>query len=294
VSNTSQSAVPNKLSDLAPGIVAAVSFSLTDTFAKVALINGADVLTLSTFRSVVVLCFMAVWFRMTDKPPAPATPRQRWIALGVGLLFCGIVFGLYKAIQYLPVSIAILSYFVYPLATGLIGALLGIDNVSWRGIAAATVAFLGLALTVGAEPGGIVLAGLALAGMAACCRVGILLVSRAFLQGIDARLTTWYSFVATSVVFSAFSLATWNWNAPHNAWGWTAFAIVTVATFSAVWTLFVSISRIGPFRSALIMNLEPLLATIISVPLVGEVLTPLQMLGGSIMIAALVAFQMRR
>jgi drug/metabolite transporter (DMT)-like permease len=156
------------------------------------------------------------------------------------------------------------------------------------------VAFFGLALTVGAEPGGIVLAGLALAGMAACCRVGILLVSRAFLQDIDARLTTWYSFVATSVVFSGFSLATWNWNAPQSTWGWVAFAIVTVATFSAVWTLFVSISRIGPFRSALIMNLEPLLASIISVPLLGEVLTPLQMLGGSIMIAALVAFQMRR
>ena len=287
-------AVSNRLSDLAPGIVAAVSFSLTDTFAKVALINGADVLTLSTFRSVVVLCFMAVWFRLTDKPPAPATPRQRWIALGVGLLFCGIVFGLYKAIQYLPVPIAILSYFVYPLATGLIGALLGIDNVSWRGIAAAAVAFFGLALTVGAEPGGIVLAGFALVTMAAVCRVGILLVSRAFLRDIDARLTTWYSFVATSVVFSAFSLATWNWSAPQNAWGWTAFAIVTVATFTAVWTLFVSISRIGPFRSALIMNLEPLLATIISVPLLGEVLTPLQMLGGLIMLGALVAFQMRR
>jgi drug/metabolite transporter (DMT)-like permease len=294
VNSPNPTAVSNRLSDLAPGIVAAVSFSLTDTFAKVALINGSDVLTLSTFRSVVVLFFMAVWFRITDKPPVPATPRQRWIALGVGLLFCGIVFGLYKAIQYLPVPIAILSYFVYPLATGLIGALLGIDNVTWRGIAAAAVAFFGLALTVGAEPGGIVLAGFALVTMAAVCRVGILLVSRAFLQGIDARLTTWYSFVATSVVFSASSLATWNWNAPQNATGWLAFAIVTVATFSAVWTLFVSISRIGPFRSALIMNLEPLLATIISVPLLGEVLTPVQMLGGLIMLGALVAFQLRR
>jgi drug/metabolite transporter (DMT)-like permease len=61
-----------------------------------------------------------------------------------------------------------------------------------------------------------------------------------------------------------------------------------------VLTLFMSINRIGPFRSALIMNLEPLLATVLSAPLLGEVITPLQGLGGAIMLAALVAFQLRR
>ena len=59
-------------------------------------------------------------------------------------------------------------------------------------------------------------------------------------------------------------------------------------------TLFVSIQRVGPFRSALIMNLEPLLATVISAAVLGEFITPLQALGGAIMLAALVAFQLRR
>jgi drug/metabolite transporter (DMT)-like permease len=42
------------------------------------------------------------------------------------------------------------------------------------------------------------------------------------------------------------------------------------------------------------MNLEPLLATIGSGIFLGESVTPLQALGGAVMIAALVAFQMRR
>ena len=42
------------------------------------------------------------------------------------------------------------------------------------------------------------------------------------------------------------------------------------------------------------MNLEPLLATILSAPLLGEIITPLQALGGAIMLGALVAFQLRR
>lgn len=284
---------PSRLSDLAPGIIAAVSFSLADVFAKVTLNNGADVLTLSTLRGAIAVAFIAAWLRI-DKPPVAHTPSQRWIALGVGVLFAGIIFGLYKGMQFLPVPITILIYFIYPLLTGLVGHLLGIDNVTWRGAAAAIVAFCGLALTVGAEPGGIALAGLALAVGAACCRTAILLVSRAMLQGADTRLTTWYSFVGSTAIFSVISLATWNWNGPQNAAGWIGFAVLTVSTIVAVLTLFMSIGRIGPFRSALIMNLEPLLAAILSVPLLGEVLTPLQMLGGVIMLAALVAFQLRR
>jgi drug/metabolite transporter (DMT)-like permease len=42
------------------------------------------------------------------------------------------------------------------------------------------------------------------------------------------------------------------------------------------------------------MNLEPLLTAIGSALLLGEVLTPVQAVGGAIMIAALVAFQLRR
>jgi drug/metabolite transporter (DMT)-like permease len=52
--------------------------------------------------------------------------------------------------------------------------------------------------------------------------------------------------------------------------------------------------RIGPFRTALFMNLEPLLTAIGSAFVLGEVLTPLQALGGGGMLAALVMFQLRR
>jgi len=42
------------------------------------------------------------------------------------------------------------------------------------------------------------------------------------------------------------------------------------------------------------MNLEPLIATALSAVLLGQVMTPLQGLGGAIMLAALVAFQLWR
>jgi probable blue pigment (indigoidine) exporter len=283
----------SRLTELGPGIVAAISFAVADVFSKVALIAGMDVLSLSTFRSVFSVLFMIGWFWL-QPPPVAYTARQRWIGLGIGVLFAGIVFGLFKAIELATVPIAILSYFIYPLLTGIIGALIGIDKLTWRGAIAAIVAFAGLALMVGAQPGAAALGGIAFALGAGCLRTAVLLITRAALAGADSRLLTWYSLVSSTSIFVLFSLATWNWNAPQSGTGWFALLVVSVTVTIAVLTLFMSINRIGPFRSALIMNLEPLLATILSAPLLGEVLTPLQFVGGAIMLGALVAFQFRR
>jgi drug/metabolite transporter (DMT)-like permease len=293
VSVSSSPVATSRLALLLPGVIAATTFALADVYSKVVLQAGADVLTLSTFRSLFSVVVLFVWLKLRP-PKVPYTPRQRWIALGVGVLFAGIVFGLFKAIQLVDVPVAILSYFVYPLLTGIAGALVGIDRIGWRGVAAAVVAFGGLALILGAHPGTIAAAGLAFAFGAAVLRTAVLLISRAMLRDADSRLLTWYSILSSTAIFAVISLVTWNWNAPQTAYGWFALIVVSITVPIAVLTLFMSVDRIGPFRSALVMNLEPLLATLLSAPLLGEVITPLQALGGAIMLGALVAFQLRR
>ena len=290
---TPSPAASGRLADLTPGIVAAVAFALSDVFAKVTFAAGMDPLSLSTFRSAFSVVCMMGWFWI--QPPAtPHTPRQRNISLAIGVLFAGIVFGLFKAIELATVPVAILTYFIYPLLTGIIGAWVGIDKLSWRGAVAAVIAFFGLALIVGANPGEIALAGIGFAVGGACLRTAVLLITRSALQGADARLITWYALLSSTAIFLVWSLATWNWHPPQTAYGWFALMVVSVAVTIAVLTLFMSTQRIGPFSSALIMNLEPLLATILSAPLLGEVFTPLQALGGAIMLGALVTFQLRR
>lgn len=282
-----------RLYDLGPGITAATSFAVTDVLTKLVFAAGTDVLTLSLFRGFVGLAMMYVYLRIGLRP-APQTPRTRAIQLGLGILFAGIVFGIFKALELVPVSIAILTYFAYPLLTGIVGAMLGIDRLTWQGAAAAVTAFLGLILTIGAHPENLALAGVAFALFAAACRVAVLLIARAKLNDADPRLTTWYSLVSSTVLFAVAALVTLNWKNPETAFGWAAVIAVSIFTAIATLTIFISTARIGPFRTALIMNLEPLLATLLSVPLLGETMTPLQALGGVIMLAALVAFQLRR
>jgi probable blue pigment (indigoidine) exporter len=282
-----------RLHALGPGIIAATSFGLGDAFAKVALAAGSDVLSLALSRGVVGVAILFCYLRI-GAPPLPATPRERAIALGLGVLFAATVFGLFKAIQLITVQVAVLTYFIYPLLTGLAGAIFGVERLSWRGPLAALAAFFGLALMIGAYPQALSIAGLAFAVEAAICRTVFLLVARTALQKLDPRLTSWYSLLSSTAVFAAGAAATLNWQAPHAPYGWMAVLIVSVCTAVSLLTLYMSTIRIGPFRTALIMNLEPLLAALLSIPLLGEVLTPVQLAGGAIMLAALVAFQLRR
>jgi drug/metabolite transporter (DMT)-like permease len=282
-----------RLAALVPGIVAAASFGVCDTIVKLVFAAGIDVLTLALIRGVVGVIILYFYLRY-GATPEPATPRMRAYALVLGVLFAAIVYGLFKAIDLITVPIAVLTYFIYPLLTGIGGAALGIERLGWHGALAALVAFLGLALTIGAYPQALSVEGLAFAVGAALCRTIFLLVARIELQKLDPRLTTWYSLLSSTAIFAVAAVVTLNWHSSQSVEGWVLAFVVGVGTAIAILTLYMSTVRIGPFRSALIMNLEPLLATLLSAPLLGEVLTPIQGIGAAIMLGAIVAFQMWR
>jgi probable blue pigment (indigoidine) exporter len=277
---------------LTPAIAAGAALGISDVLAKLIIAAGCDVLTMLSVRSVVGLVFVATWLRFGPRPKADA--RVRWVSMGVGIIFTGLIFCLFKAIEAIDVPTAILSYFTYPLLTGLVAALLGLETVSWRGVLCAVAAFCGLGIMIGAHPAGAIFAGVAFALGAAICRTAVLIVTRAYLVGGDARLTTWYSVLSSMVVFVGLSLITKDLSLPQTTVGQVSLVALSLATTAGILFVFVSTMRIGPFRTALIMHLEPLTAMILSALFLGEVITPVQGLGSAIMLGALVAFQLWR
>src|ERR1700756_119452 len=282
----------DRMHRLAPGITAGTSLGISDVLAKILLVGGVDVLSMLSFRSVVGLAFVASWLRFGRRPAA--TAQVRAISMIVGIIFAGLIFCLFKAIETVDVPTAILSYFTYPLLTGFMAAVAGIERLRWEGLSCAIVAFCGLALLINAHPAGLVFAGVAYAIGAACCRTAVLLVTRAYLVGADARLTTWYSMLSSTVIFIAAAFAEHAWRMPQSGLSWTCLVVLSLATTAAILFVFLSTVRIGAFRTAVIMHLEPLTATILSAVVLAEVITPVQAIGVIIMLAALIAFQIWR
>ena len=281
------------LTALLPALCAALSFSVTDILLKVVYASGMDVLTLVMLRGMLVVVFFWAWLRAA--PPAVRhPPRQRLIAIGLGLLFAMVMLGLVASISLLPVSVAILAYFIYPLLTGIGAALTGIERLGWRALLTALLAFAGLALMLGVNFAALAPLGLVFAFGAAICRVVSLLATRAYLNGTDARLTTWYSMVPSTILFIVLWVTVGSWNPPQTQWGWLAFVVVSVCSTLSTLLIYISTNRVGPFRTALAMNLEPLVTALLSVWLLGEELTALQAFGAGIMIASLCLFQFVR
>ncbi len=278
---------------LGPGVLAAVSFGISDIFTKLALLAGMDALTLAAYRGVVGTLFVVAWLRVAP-PRQVHTARQRLIALGIGLLLAANLYLLFVAIRLVAVPIAILSYFVYPLLTGIVGAAIGLERLPLVSAAAAVVALLGLALMLGTDTAHLAWLGVGLAIGAACCRVATLLVTRAALSQADSRLTTWYTMLSSTAALLAVSVTLGPPTLPQTGIGWVGFFGVCVCSTTSILALFASTIRIGAFRTALIMNLEPVVSTLLSIVVLDEVLTPLQFLGGAIMVLALCAFQLRR
>jgi drug/metabolite transporter (DMT)-like permease len=246
-----------------------------------------------SLRGMLVVAFMFVWLRISP-PPLSHTRRQRRIAWVIGVLFAGTMYGLVEAISLLPVSIAILAYFAYPLLTGIAGGLTGLDRLGWPALLTALAAFLGLTLMLGAEFHNLSGPGIAWALGAAGFRVVSLLMTRAYLNGTDPRLTTWYSMLPSTLIFLIASVVIGEWHMPGNLLGWAAFAATSIGSTLSTLLIYLSTNRIGPFRTAFIMNLEPLVTTILSMLLLGEMLTPLQAIGAVIMLISLGFFQFVR
>jgi probable blue pigment (indigoidine) exporter len=280
------------LRGLGPGVLAAVSFGVSDIFTKLALLAGMDVLTLATARGVLGTLFVLAWLR-TAPPRRAHSARERLIALGIGLLFAANLYLLFTAIRLVAVPIAILSYFVYPLLTGIVGAALGLERLRPASTVAAIVALLGLALMLGADTAHIAWLGVGMALGAALCRVATLLITRGALSAADSRLTTSYTMLTSTAALLVVAVVLRAPAFPHGAVGWVGFFGVCVCSTTSMLALFASTVRIGAFRTALIMNLEPVVSTLLSIVVLGEVLTPVQFAGGAIMVMALCAFQMR-
>ena len=119
---------------LAPGIIAAAAFAISDVLTKIILLLGCDVLTTLSFRGVFGVAFAGIWLCFGPKPKADA--RVRWFSLANGLLFAGGVFCLFKAIEAIDVPTAILSYFAYPLLTGLGASAAGLEPLRWEAFCA--------------------------------------------------------------------------------------------------------------------------------------------------------------
>ena len=284
---TSPAAVPpvDRLG-LLLALIMILFFATAPNLARLAFDDGIGVLSFQVVRFVVAVSTMTVVALILRWPIRPMFSHWR----GVGALAMVTIvgsFGYMTSVRYIPVGLATLIFFCFPILVAVLAHLSGHERVSGRRALGLAVAFGGLVIIFGvsweqADPRGM---GLALmAGMAVA--VGYL-VSRRMSQYLPSTSLSLGAIWGAGIFYITLGLIVGDHQWPTSRVGWGGVVGAAIAYIIALTALYATIARLGSVRSAAISNLEPLITIIIAFLLLGERLTPSQMLGGSLIIGAL-------
>ena len=267
-------------------LASALIFSFHNTLARLAYDEGVSPTTINAARTWAVLAMFVVVFG--SRGQWPRVPRAAWLIFAA----TAVSYSLHNpllliAFQFIPVSLAVLVLYVFPIVVALMAAAIGQERLRRRTLAAAAVAFAGVALVL--EIGGVALdwRGLVLAAVSAVA-LAANIVGAAQLNRHMRALAIPYAFSTLgAVVFGAMMLADGGPALPQRAEGWWIFAAATLTSPAALVAFYLALPRAGAARSSLLMNAEPVITVLLAVSILGETLGWLQIAGAALIIGAL-------
>ena len=279
------------------GVGSAVAFASAIVFATgitlVAAIyqDGANVHAVNLTRVLTLASVMAITLAIARMSPA-LPPRTALRCVLIGVLFCAEIYGLLSSVKYIPVGLAMLIMYTYPLMIAVVGWLTGAESFTLDRLFAILAAFAGLALALHAPHADIDWRGVAWAVFTAVVFSAVLIVSGRTMRGVDRRILMLYLTSTAVVIVGAVSLALVPLEWPRTDHGWTLLAVSTGLYVLATTLLFTAVKMIGPMRTAIIDNSAPVWAIALGALLLGERLSAVQLFGGALVIGAVLLVQL--
>ena len=282
-------------------IASAAGFGAMAVFGKLAYDEGVTVGTLLATRfALAAALFWALMIAggATARSLRGMTRRDLLIALGLGAFGYALQAGcFFAALDRIDASLLSLLLYTYPSMVAVAAILLRRERADARRFTALALASGGLVLVLAnAKAGTLDPAGAALAMAAATVYTTYILTS----QGIAGRMspTLLSALVCTgaALTLTAGSALVGDLHPGEvtvAGWGWLL-GLAVVSTVAAVSLFFAGLRRVGPTSAAILSTTEPVVTVILAFLVFGELLGPLQLLGGGLVIVAVLVLASHR
>jgi len=292
-------------------IVSAFSFGSGALFAKPVYGAGLDWLTLLAWRFLIGAGLGWAWLLSSPVRRAGLTRLTRRsvvISLGLGLFYLGNSGTYFAALETVPASLAALIVYVYPALVAVLALRFGQPLEGRRAWAALGIALAGVALAVGGINAADMppLTGLILTIASPVIYAGWIIMSARLSGERSDRVgvadeTGAEAAAATTLMMTATAVSFWliaglagrpllPADIPAAAWP-GLLGVGAVSTFLAIQTFYVGTRRLGAAQAALISTVEPIWTISLAALLFGESLAPIQLLGGGLILAAVILAQ---
>ena len=275
-------------------LMSAVAFSTNVALSRLAYDFGTNLHALNLIRAVVFLAVLIVAVWLSDSR-VTIERKEIYRCLVLGILLCAEMYLLLASILFIPVALAILVFYTYPIMIALWTWRTGRSDFSYIGLSVMIVAFIGLIITLAGSDRLLVgwdgRNGVALALIAAICLAALLLLSERVLERQPAKIMMLYMLVSTTAVVSFVSIFIVELTWPTSSGGWLALCGSAVFYVVATLLLFKAVDLVGSLQTAIIDNTSPVWAMILGVIVLGQWLTAQQVMGASITVTAVMLLQ---
>jgi drug/metabolite transporter (DMT)-like permease len=281
------SALRSTWAGLALAVSAAIAYALSNAAVSLAYQGGSNPLTLAALRYVLPTAALITWLTLRGMPLL-LPGRTGWLAAMLGVITAIYTWALLSSIAAIPLVLAIVIFYLFPLITTLIVGTLGWAKLRWTTFAAMFLAFGGLTLALDPRGADFSMVGVALASIAALGLGTVIAISSQVLHGSETPVVTLYMAAVACIALGTLCIVQGEIVLPRTSLGWIGF-ISSAAFFAyAMIAFFTAIALIGPMRTSLLSYAEPIFSAAFAVTLLGEVLTLGQVVGLAIVVATLI------
>ena len=239
---------------------------------------------LALYRAVLAALLIAAYLAATGQK-IPFAQIKKEVPL---LLASGVAMGinwilLFEAYRYTTVSVATLAYYFAPVIVTVVCPILFHEKPTGKQVLCFVMSTLGLVLItgIGNLGGGSDGIGI-LFGLGAAVFYATVILLNKFIKNVDGIHRTFLQFLAAIVTLTPYVLLTGGVTLGSlNGTGWVNLLIVGLIHTGVTYCLYFSAIKSLPGQKAAILSyIDPLVAVLISVTILGEPMTPQQAAGG--------------
>jgi drug/metabolite transporter (DMT)-like permease len=265
--------------------ISAASFGTLAIFGRYAYADGMDTFTVLFIRFTSSAIFMTIVLLLRKEH----FPSRRILLqlIGMGALgYVGQSFMYLTAIKYASAGLVALLLYLYPMFVFILSVFVLHEKAASIQIIALILALVGSAMTV--DPNGGQLIGALMAITAALIYSVYIIVGTSVMKHVSAIQSSAIIFASAGVVYGMLTFFN-GAHFPRSNSGWLAMlGMILFSTIIPVTTFLAGLERIGPTNAAMLSTLEPVVTVLLAAWLFGERLLPVTMLGGGLILAAVI------
>jgi drug/metabolite transporter (DMT)-like permease len=267
-------------------IISAISFGAMPIFAHFAYAAGVTPMTALFFRfAIAAICLCA--YQVICKIPFPKAQNLRTLILlgGIGFVLQSISF--FTALTVASPGLVVLLLYLYPTIVVGISIMVLRRPSSLTKLIALGIALLGTILTIGSVAETQAL-GVVLGLISASAYATYVLIGEQVMQE-ESPLTACAVMISSAAMVYGGMVAIRGISFPTLLSGWFAIAaLALISTILAIGTLFAGIKLLGASTAAMLSTLEPVVTIVLSMMILHESVTIIQLFGGTLILIAVV------